>query len=103
MTTDPWLTALQKNGYRLTTARRAVVEAMAHTRTALNPLEVYDQTRAACPGLGLVTVYSPLEVLDSLDLVRRVHLMNNYHGYAIATPGHTHHVVCQNCRTVVEI
>jgi len=97
MTTDSWLTALQENGYRLTSARRAVVEKMAHTRAALNPLEVYDQTRAACPGLGLVTVYRTLEKLEELGLIQRVHQPGGCNAYLPSAHGHQHLLICRTC------
>jgi Fur family ferric uptake transcriptional regulator len=94
---------LRAKGYKLTKARRAVIQALADADTPLDINDLYKRAQAVAADLGLVTVYRTLEVLDRLDLVRRVHMMNDYHGYAIATPGHTHHVVCQNCHTVVEI
>jgi len=94
---------LRLHGYKLTKARRAVIQALADAGTPLDISDLHHQAQAVAADLGLVTVYRTLEVLETLDLVRPVHMVNNYHGYAIATPGHTHHVVCQNCRTVVEI
>lgn len=94
---------LRKHGYKLTQARWAVILTLAESPSPLAINDLYQQARAHAPDLGLVTVYRTLEILDSLKLVRPVHLMEDYHGYALATPGHTHHVVCQRCKNVVEI
>ncbi len=45
MTTDTWLTQLQDNGYRLTEARRAVVDAIQKSKQALTPVQVFDLAR----------------------------------------------------------
>ncbi|MGA7605419.1 MAG: transcriptional repressor, partial [Anaerolineales bacterium] len=72
MTVINWLTQLQDNGYRLTGARRAVVEIVAASQRALTPVEVYDAARDQYPALGLVTVYRTLEKLEELGLIQRV-------------------------------
>jgi Fe2+ or Zn2+ uptake regulation protein len=97
MTTKSWLTELQSNGYRLTNARKAVVETMAGTASALNPLEVYEQAKSVCPSLGLVTVYRTLEKLEELDLVQRVHQPGGCNAYLPHADGHQHLIICQQC------
>ena len=73
MNAENWLTQLQENGYRLTEARRAVVETVAATDRALTPIQVFDIAREQNPALGLVTVYRTLEKLEELHLIQRVH------------------------------
>lgn len=97
MTAKSWLTQLQSNGYRLTNARRAVVESVAGTASALNPLEVYEQARSTCPSLGLVTVYRTLEKLEELDLIQRVHQPGGCNAYLPHADGHQHLIICQRC------
>ena len=94
---------LRAHGYKLTRARRAVIHALTDTAKPLSINDLHSAAQQHDPAVGLVTVYRTLEVLESLDLVRPVHLMENCHGYALASPGHTHHVVCQRCNNVVEI
>ena len=100
MTTDIWLTQLQENGYRLTEARRVVVELVANTRRSLTPLEVYDMARAQYPALGLVTVYRTLEKLEELHLVQRVHQPQGCQAFIAASQNHEHLLLCQNCGNV---
>ncbi len=101
MTVSSWLAQLQSNGYRLTNARKAVVEAVAQTRSALNPLEVYAQAKSACPGLGLVTVYRTLEKLEQLGLIQRVHQPGGCNAYLPHAEGHQHLIICQGCGKAV--
>jgi Fe2+ or Zn2+ uptake regulation protein len=97
MTAKPWLTQLQSNGYRLTNARKAVVETVAAATSALNPSEVYEQAKSACPGLGLVTVYRTLEKLEELGLIQRVHQPGGCNAYLPHAEGHQHLIICQRC------
>ena len=97
MTAQSWLTQLKENGYRLTNARKAVIEAVAGTTLALNPLDVYEQAKAGCPGLGLVTVYRTLEKLEELGLIQRVHQPDGCNAYLPHADGHQHLIICQQC------
>ena len=70
--------------------------------------------RAHHPPLGLVTVYRTLDLLLSLGLVRRLHLTEGCHTYALSLAGqrdetrgsephsHGHHIICQRCNRAVE-
>jgi len=92
-----WLTQLQENGYRLTGARRAVVETVVLSNHALTPVEVYDAARRAYPALGLVTVYRTLEKLEELHLIQRVHQPQGCQAFITLGEGHQHLLLCQNC------
>jgi len=96
-----WLKALSDNGYRLTGARRAVVQKIAASSRAMTPLEVFDSARATYPELGLVTVYRTLEKLEELHLIQRVHQPMGCQAFISATQGHQHMLLCQNCGQVI--
>jgi Fe2+ or Zn2+ uptake regulation protein len=97
---DDWLDRLQESGYRLTAPRRAIVEILAHSRRALNPIELYDLGRRDHPRLGLVTVYRTLDKLEELGLIQRVHQPGGCNMYLWATHGHEHLLLCTNCGRV---
>ena len=97
MAIENWLTQLQNNGYRLTGARRAVVEIIAASQRALTPVEVYDAARDQYPALGLVTVYRTLEKLEELGLIQRVHQPQGCQAFITAGTGHQHLLLCSNC------
>src|SRR5258706_2457486 len=100
MATELWLTQLQENGYRLTGARRAVVETVQKSRRALTPLEVYDMARKKYRALGLVSVYRTLEKLEELHIIQRVHQPQGCQAFVTASQGHEHLMLCQNCGQV---
>ena len=95
---DDWLTSLRASGYRLTDARRALVEMMATSQRPLSAQELFDLAQGAHPDLGMATVYRTLEKLAELSLVQRVHDSHGCHTYvaASALPG-PFMVICQGC------
>ena len=88
---------MSQHGYRLTGARRAVVEIMAHSSHAITPIEIYDEARESHPALGLVTVYRTLEALEEQGLVQRVHSPQGCQAFITAPAGHQHLLLCRQC------
>jgi Fur family transcriptional regulator, ferric uptake regulator len=99
MASDTWLFQLQENGYRLTEARRVVVEVIQKSRRALTPVQVFDRARKKYRELGLVSVYRTLEKLEELGLVQRVHQPQGCQAFVTAGEGHQHLLLCQQCGT----
>ena len=97
MSSETWLEQLHDNGYRITAARRAVVNTVYGNTHALTPTEVYDQARKKYRALGLVTVYRTLEKLEELHLIQRVHQSAGCQAFISAGEGHQHLLLCQNC------
>ena len=97
MSEHPWLVQLSGQGYRLTEARRAVVEIMAKSTYALTPIEIFDEARESHPALGLVTVYRTLEALEKQGLIQRVHQPQGCQAFITAPAGHQHLLLCRQC------
>ncbi|MBI2330708.1 MAG: transcriptional repressor [Chloroflexi bacterium] len=96
---ETWLEQLHDHGYRVTAARRAVVDTVFGTTHALTPSEVYDTARKKYRALGLVTVYRTLEKLEELHLIQRVHQPLGCQAFIAAGIGHQHLLLCQQCVT----
>jgi Fur family ferric uptake transcriptional regulator len=79
-----------------------VLRVVAEANESLSPAEIHARARRFYPRTGLVTVYRTLEVLAELGAVRRVHQSDGCHGYAPASEGHAHHVICEQCQSVTE-
>jgi Fur family ferric uptake transcriptional regulator len=94
--------ALNTHGYKLTASRRAVVDVVAGMHETLSPAEIYERARRRYARLGLVTVYRTLDILVELGVVRRIHLEDNCHSYALAQAAHGHHLICSSCNQVIE-
>jgi Fe2+ or Zn2+ uptake regulation protein len=100
MAAELWLSQLQEHGYRLTDARRAVVDVIQKSKYALTPVQVFDSARKRYAALGLVTVYRTLEKLEELHLIQRVHQPQGCQAFVAASHGHEHLLLCQNCGQV---
>ena len=94
--------ALTARGYKLTRPRRAVLRVIAEAGQRLNPAEIHARARQVYRQTGLVTVYRTLDVLVECGAVRKVHETDGCHAYALASEGHSHHVICANCHSVTE-
>ena len=97
-----WEDCLVEAGYRLTAARRAVVQVLEAANTPLSAQEVWQRGQQLQPALGLASVYRSLDLLEEAGLVRRVHQEDGCHGYMPASPGHRHAIVCRACGQAVE-
>ena len=99
---DSIIHALAGAGYRITQPRLAVIRALLEDDGHLNPAEVRARACTYHPGVGLVTVYRTLDLLGQMGFVRRIHAEDGCHGYAAASHGHRHHLVCRSCGATVE-
>jgi len=111
---DALLDALAQAGYSNTRSRRAVLMAICEAGGQASGAELLALGRAHHPPLGLVTVYRTLDLLLSLGLVRKLHLDEGCHTYALTMIGphgearggdrhaHGHHVICRDCGRAVE-
>ena len=111
---DALLDVLAQAGYSNTRSRRAVLMAICEAGGQASSAELLALGRAHHPPLGSVTVYRTLDLLLSLGLVRKLHLTEGCHTYALSlasrqaeTRGnephsHGHHIICQRCNRAVE-
>jgi Fur family ferric uptake transcriptional regulator len=97
------LQQLSCQGYRITEPRRAVVRALLEDEGHSSPAQVHRRARLHCASVGLVTVYRTLDLLTEMGFARRIHTENGCHGYASASVGHRHHLVCRQCGATVEV
>lgn len=93
---------LSEAGYRITRARRAVIRALLDDDGYSTPAQIHARARSHDPDVGLVSVYRTLDLLSNLRLARRIHTEDGCHGYASASQGHRHHILCRRCGAAVE-
>jgi len=94
---------LREHGYKLTPQRHAVLKVIAASHDHLTPEAIYDKARTSSPGIGLITVYRTLGLLNDLNLVCRVHSPDGCRSYMMRRPmDHHHHLMCSSCGKVVD-
>jgi Fur family ferric uptake transcriptional regulator len=96
------LRSLAEAGYSSTRSRRAIVDVVARAPGGLTAADILERAQGTHPRLGLVTVYRTLDILAGLGLVRRIHMEDGCHTYALAQCAHGHHVICERCHRAVE-
>jgi len=94
---------LSGHGYRLTAPRQAIVDAvLRHTRPFSAEQLVAELAEAPDgPKIGRATVYRTLEVLAAIDVLTRIVQPGGHPTYICGTPGHRHHLLCENCGKTV--
>lgn len=94
---------LREHGYKLTPQRHAVLKVIAASHDHLTPEVIHEKARLNNPGIGLITVYRTLGLLNDLNLVCRVHSPDGCRSYMMRRPtDHHHHLVCSGCGKVVD-
>ena len=89
---------LAAHGHRLTTSRRAVLEALERADGPLTIEEIWESV----PDVGRATVFRTVKLLLELGLICRVVLENGSVRYVPAAPEHHHHFICNECGAVDE-
>jgi Fur family ferric uptake transcriptional regulator len=93
---------LERDGYRLSAPRSAVVECLADLGCSVTAKEIADRLRARGSYVGVASIYRTLDLLHALRLARRVDVAEGVARYEPIDPSgdHHHHLVCQSCGEV---
>jgi Fur family transcriptional regulator, ferric uptake regulator len=93
---------LEREGYRLSAPRSAVVEALADLGCSVTAKEIADSLHRRGQDIGVASIYRTLELLDNLRLTRRVDAAEGVARYEPLEPSgeHHHHIVCDVCGQV---
>ena len=94
---------LSEQGYRLTPQRIMILSAIENSDDHISAEEIYAQVIAKYPHVNVSTVYRTLELLKRLGLVTETDLGGGRFRYHPAGKGHHHHLVCQECGTIIDL
>jgi len=61
--------ALRRRGYKLTPQRRIIIDEIIGSEEHQTPAAIHERVKAAHPGIGLVTIYRTLEILEDCGLI----------------------------------
>jgi len=95
---DDFIRRLESEGHRVTSPRRAVVDAVSHREAPFTAAELCDSV----PGIGRATVYRNLRLLQELGFLCRVLMEDGSPRYQPSHSRHHHHLVCVECGLVRE-
>jgi Fur family transcriptional regulator, ferric uptake regulator len=93
---------LEREGYRLSGPRSAVVETLADLGCSVTAKEIADSLHSRGQDIGVASIYRTLDLLDNLRLTRRVDAAEGVARYEPIDPSgeHHHHIVCDVCGRV---
>jgi Fur family ferric uptake transcriptional regulator len=93
---------LEREGYRLSGPRSAVVETLDDLGCSVTAKEIADRLHHRGQEIGVASIYRTLELLDKLRLTKRVDAAEGVARYEPIDPSgeHHHHIVCERCGEV---
>ena len=94
---------LSKLGYRLTPQRMMILSVIENSDNHISAEEIHTQIVAKYPNVNISTVYRTLELLKRLSLVTEINLGGGQVRYHPANKGHHHHLICQECGTIIDL
>ena len=97
------LQLLRGAGYRVTSERKAVLDAVLASCRPFSGGDVVAQVSRRDPSVGRATVFRTLEVLVDLGVIGRVHQPGVDAAYVLCSQDHHHHAICSRCGLVVEL
>lgn len=100
--TEQLETALTEKGYRLTRARKAILQALVACGGHVSADDLAEIVRQKAPFVGRMTVYRTLDLLSELGLIRPIYQGTGAAHYILLTNGHHHHMICTGCGKIFE-
>jgi len=100
-----WHDKFKGGRYRITAGRKVILDILAKAGTEhLSAEDIYLRIYPKNLNIGLTTIYRTLELLSNLGLVYKHDFGDGRARYEIAQGSnvqHHHHLVCLNCKKVV--
>ncbi|GAB4482993.1 MAG: Fur family transcriptional regulator [Anaerolineae bacterium] len=101
---DAALQRIREAGYKITGARRVVLEVLHEQGGHLTSAEVLEHVEARDPAISRASVFRALELLTSLAIIRPTFLEPRTPTYVLmSAEGHHSHIICTRCSRVIEL
>jgi Fur family ferric uptake transcriptional regulator len=94
---------LKHLGYRLTSQRIAILEALHTFDGHVTAEDIYREAHTKHPNTNRSTVYRTLKLLKELGMVAETDLGEGRLCYHHVEKGHHHHLICQRCGKVMDV
>ena len=98
MTSDSLVQNLRKDGFRITKARRLIIELLSNSPTPLTVTDILTHMR-----VNKTTVYREIESLLVKGYMSEVDFGDGKKRYELTSRGHHHHLVCVKCKSVTDV
>ncbi len=91
---------LRKEGFRLTSTRKAVLRLFLSGESPMTVPELLLRLSTEGISVNKTTVYRELDFLITRKLIREVQLGDGLRRYEYLKGGHHHHLVCVKCKNI---
>ena len=93
---------LRRRGYRITTQREMIIEAIAHSPQHITAEEISEKLQEHTRAINIATVYRTLDLLWQEGFARRNDLSEGKIVYSTIQHGPHIHLVCRRCNRVID-
>lgn len=100
---DDVASAIRENGGRLTAARSLILEALFDAEGPVSAELIARRLARKGPELDPASIYRNLERLESLGVVRHVHLGHGPGLYSLVGRGDREYLACERCNRVTSV
>lgn len=97
-----YATMMHDRGFRVTSQRRRILDAVCEGGGHTTPEEIYARVRPKAPALNRATVYRTLDFLCEMRLIVAMRWGGRTY-YEIAGETPHHHLICRSCDHVAPI
>lgn len=98
--------ALHEAGYKITDQRRKVLDILRNNREHLTAEDIYAYLHNRSERISLGTIYRTLELLEKIELVRRISLDDRNRYELIDDHSdlkHHYHLICEKCGKIMDV
>jgi Fur family transcriptional regulator, ferric uptake regulator len=99
---SPGLRALRAAGYKLTTPRVTIIEALEKHNGHLTSAQLVDMVQQRDPHIGRASVFRTLDLMIKLGIIWPTLQGGSTVNYLLMPGGHHHHIVCTTCSKLIE-
>jgi Fur family ferric uptake transcriptional regulator len=101
---EQYLNRLKEQGFRLTTQRRIIIEALlSNLGEHLNARQLLSLVQTKDPTVGFATVYRTLELLVDMGLLNQMSLAEGFSRYEVPDDKMHFHVYCRFCGNTIHL
>jgi len=99
---SPRAQRLRSAGYKLTSARLAVLTVLEQYDGHMTSADVQEAVGQVDESIGRASIFRTLDLLTQLAIIRPTYIDSSMTPtYVLLPDGHHHHIVCTNCNRVI--
>jgi len=98
-----FIAKLKKEAFRITSARRALVEMFFSHKKPLTIHQIFQLLKEKKVIVNKTTIYRELDFLVKYGFIHELQIANNIVHYELAEQDHHHHLICNTCGDIQDV